>query len=242
MEMIWEMGSQWITADAGESRAYEEQMVINNRIGGILEMELLQQNGEKKYRYDVTGGRNLVQLTEEMKLSGDILKELFGTLEKTVTGARRYLLREEGFLLKPELIFRTEEGFMLCYHPGNDSSLRDQLLSLSEWLLGRLEVTDRTAVYAGYRIHVLCREEGLNFRSLSEIFSEEAGAGPEGREEGSDDREEEAELPAVAEKASAPEPEEPCGKVRKLFLGYGRTIGELLMLAAIIGILLYMIP
>lgn len=263
MELILEMEHRWLLLPGSdESRKYEEQMLTNNRIPGLLPTELLLRDGKKKFRYDITEQQSLRQIAEEERLSGNFLKNLFQSVETAVTDAKQYLLREEGFMLTPELIFQNERGeISLCYHPGTDKNLRQQLAELSEWLLGKLDACDSAAVYAGYSLHVLCREENVSFRRLDEIFQREdfRNAGADYSLENaascvcgaefSDSGDSEPENGSEADSLYGPQGQEPQvpflpvnRKPKSRWESFGKTAGELMVLVVIIGILIYMIP
>jgi hypothetical protein len=76
---------------------------------------------------------------------------------------REHLLAEEDFVLEPGYIFATLPHMTLefCYVPGYGVPLRNQLESLFEYLLNRVDYEDKQAVNLVYDCYMFCmREKG----------------------------------------------------------------------------------
>ncbi len=155
-----------------EGSVFEERMLLNNSIPGLLPVEIILENGEKEYRYDVTGCTSMSVLTQLERLSGEMLKGLYTAISRLVAEVRRYLLREEGLMLSPELIWRNSVTgeWMFCFHSGTATDLREQIRALSAWIINHIDVSDPSGVYIGYSIYLLSLEEETGLSDIEGVF------------------------------------------------------------------------
>lgn len=177
---------QWIITDQpGMVPAYEEQMLKHNLPQGLLPMEVLIRTGKRRYRYCVTGYQSLDEVAGMVRLSGQMIEFLFREMFSIVEEGKRYLLQEENYCIMPESIFlnTTERKVLLCYLPGYRIPLNEQLKKLSEWILEYLDAEDSLAVYRGYGIHVLCKEERTSIAELLHLFRSDDEPGCEKTDE-----------------------------------------------------------
>ncbi len=151
-----------------EGDSFEEEMLAHNEIPGILRMKTLYLKGEKLRRYFVDGCSSLQESLAGQKLSGESFRRLMTRLFQRISEGRRYLLREESFVLQPDCLFiRNDTGEPeLVYCPEYERPLPDQMRALSDWLLGYLDAQDAQAVYSGYAFHVLSHENGSSMHRM----------------------------------------------------------------------------
>ncbi len=160
---------------------FEEEMLLQNEIAGFLPLGSLWRGGRKEFQYDITG---LVSLSKEFqgrKVSGEEYRRLFAGIFESIAKGKKYLLQEDDFWLSPEVIFVDREAgtVHLCYVPGLQWSMGEQMRSLSDWLLDFVDAQDREAVYCGYAFHVLAHSDTCSFGRLEEVLRQ--GENVEGR-------------------------------------------------------------
>lgn len=173
IEKMTSMDRQWLVVESNEEcAAYEEQMLRYNMLEGLLPMEVIFKSGGKRYRFSISGCHSLTERVERWRLTGKSLEELFWTMQETIFCCKRYLLQEDNFCVLPESIFfdNVTGKLRLCYVPGYQKKLGEQLTALSEWMLNHLDTEDPYGVYCGYMIHVLCRGENVDFRKILNVF------------------------------------------------------------------------
>ncbi|MCR5087223.1 MAG: DUF6382 domain-containing protein [Lachnospiraceae bacterium] len=153
-------------------KSFEEEMLSHNDISGVLSMKTWILDGEKRRRYRVDGCCSLQESLLGQKLSGQAFQRLISLLMRRITDARKYLLREESFVLQPKVIFlRSDTGEPeLIYCPEYAKPLAEQMRELSDWLLTYLDPQDEQAVYFGYAFHVLSHESGSTVQHMLTAF------------------------------------------------------------------------
>lgn len=171
------MGNSYLVIAAEESveaaeDSFEEEMIRSNAIPGLLRLESCWVEGIKEYRYCVDDRHTLERELQGRRISGVEYQRLFESIFGAITEAKRFLLSEEGFLLAKDSIYlHNETGAVeLCYLPGHQYPLVEQLRELSEWMLDYIDTEDEQAVYSGYAVHVLCHGEACSFRGLQDIL------------------------------------------------------------------------
>lgn len=238
-EIAASMEQQWLLMESREVLGgYEEQMLLHNHMEGILPMEIIVRAGKKQYRYQVTGCRNLAEILAGKKVNGEMMQALFSEMFSVVMSGKRYLLQEDNYFITPESIFFREgdRKLFLCYVPGYQKPLLEQMQGLSEWILEHLDVQDSQAVYQGYAMHVLCREGKTSFQELLNLFVSSAPSLP-------------------SEVFLQDEPERPDAAAEVFEVGtevrkkreitwqlLGKYFMQGLLLLAAIGVLIYMLP
>ena len=151
-----------------EGDSFEEEMLAHNEIPGMLRMKTLYLNGEKLRQYRVDGCSSLHESLTGQKLSGEDFRRLMSRLFQRIAEGRRYLLREESFVLHPDCLFvRNDTGEPeLVYCPEYEKPLTDQVRLLSDILLQYIDVRDSLAVYSGFAFHVLSHENGSTMQRM----------------------------------------------------------------------------
>lgn len=172
-------GSWLVVRDLPEEETFEEDMIAHNVIPGILPMITTRLDGTKQRRYLIDGCCSLRESLLGQKLSGQEFRNLMNQLFARIAEGRRYLLREESFVVRPDTIFvRLDTGEPeLIYCPEYECPLPDQMRSLSDWLLEYLDAGDAEAVYSGYAFHVMSHEEGNTMQRMIGMLSGEESPG-----------------------------------------------------------------
>ena len=161
-------GSFLVLHQLPEGESFEEEMLAHNEIPGIAGMRTMILAGEKMRQYRIDGCRSLRESLLGQKLSGEEFRRLMSLLFYRIAEGRRYLLREESFVLRPDCLFLSQQSGepVLVYCPEYEKPLPDQMRELSDWLLGYLDAQDAQAVYSGYAFHVLSHESGSNMQRM----------------------------------------------------------------------------
>lgn len=176
-EFIWKiensMEDRYLVVEGrmGEE-AFEEEMLLQNRISGLLPMETQWKDGAKVHRYCITGCRCIREELKGRKIAGEEYQRLFSEIFDCISRGKKYLLQEDSFWLSKESIFLHKETGVVevCYVPEYQKSLVTQLRELSEWLLDYVDTNDKQAVYCGYAFHVLAHSDVCSFRGLTEVL------------------------------------------------------------------------
>lgn len=155
---------------------FREQMLLHNRISGILEVEVLSVNAERIYEYSIQNYESLSQRCGKKRIESGELKKIMSGILDIVFRSREYMLREDDFVLSPESIFLDREGMPhIAYFPEYGMSFREQLRSLAEFFLDHIEYTDENAVITVYTFYSKTKVDSCRIEELAEILNRDDG-------------------------------------------------------------------
>ena len=157
-----------VLRDIPDENPFEEEMLGHNTVPGVLPMQTVRAGEGKLRRYAVDGCASLAESFLGQKISGTEFRRILASLFTGIAESKKYLLREESFVLQPDCIFlRIDTGEVeLVYCPEYEKPLTIQMRLLSDWLLGYLDPQDAQAVYSGYAFHVMSHEEGNTMQRM----------------------------------------------------------------------------
>ncbi|MBQ7447212.1 MAG: FHA domain-containing protein [Eubacterium sp.] len=147
--------------DAGYTyEPYKMQMLLNNKIPGLLDMKVISENGISEYWYDITGLQPLDFLTEKGKIGWEQLCMIIRGICDVKLTLEKYLLDADDLIYDSKRFFRDRktEKLLFCYVPGLKGQQTNGMLSLLETILERLDHNDPRVVRAGYELYESCAE------------------------------------------------------------------------------------
>jgi hypothetical protein len=138
--------------------SYPVHMITENNVPGFLKCRTEAMNGELYFSYDVTSKQSLKTMSDIRPVGKRLLKLLFTSIPDAIETMSCFLLKPEGLLLDPEMIYLDAElhHMWFCYYPGAEVDFRDTLMHLGETLLPKLDHEDREAVVLGYAFYQRC--------------------------------------------------------------------------------------
>ena len=153
-----------------DTKAYPVRMVLGNVIPGLLPCRMQKADGDILLYYDITNRQRLVDAYE--KLTYVELKEIYQRFLKIFEQMEMYLLNLDQLLLEAEYVYvNKKEGDMsLCYLPGYERPVQEQLRCFTEYLLPRMEHRDTQGVMLGYGLYRLMVEEGFQMENVQELL------------------------------------------------------------------------
>lgn len=171
----------------GQERYYEVQMLLNNKIPGVLPCRQENKDGVPYLYYEITSKQSVCCLYQKQKLTFGRLDVMFGSLYKMILKLEDYLIPVEYIVLDPEFIFADVEQreFCFCIVPGNVGS-EEALRNLLEYLLEHIDYEDEKAVATTYEWYRRAGEENSSFVKIyEETFGARQGLKKqEGKQEG----------------------------------------------------------
>lgn len=153
-----------------DTKAYPVRMVLGNVIPGLLPCRLQKADGTILLYYDITARQQLSEMYQ--KLGFTELKNIYQEFLRIFGQLKMYLLNMDQLLLEPEYVYldKKEEIMYLCYLPGYEKPVQEQLKDFTEYLLPRMEHQDSKGVMLGYSIYRLLAEEGFQMEAVREIL------------------------------------------------------------------------
>lgn len=150
----------------------DEEMLRQNTIEGILPICCQRENDSYVLRYDITGKQALDEVLENITAEEQLLKMLFIGIGVAIKQLEKHLLPQEGLLLLPETVFwdyKTEMMYF-CYCPEWTQGLREQFVSLLEYLLAKTDHKNILAVQLIYGVYEEAVKPTFHMKELEKCF------------------------------------------------------------------------
>ena len=148
---------------------YQNRMLEENYVEGLLEMSGRGMDDKSCYDYDVSGKVSMKALYEKHTISGEEIKRLLKSILSVVKEVECYLLDVNHILMDPEYIFYAEEKYYFCYYPPGNKSLWEGFHHLSEYLVKCADYQDQECVQMIFLLHQETMKENY---SLEQIIRE----------------------------------------------------------------------
>ncbi|NLC19985.1 MAG: FHA domain-containing protein [Clostridiales bacterium] len=162
--------------NAAEYAPFCIKMLKRQEIDGLLSLEERFIDNRQLLYYDITARQSIKNILEKSLLSVHDLRMLCSGIIFAIEMAYEYLLPEDDFLLSPDFIYQdiTSGKAYLCLYPGYGVNVREQMGSLMEYLMNKVDYNDKEAVYLVYRLYAVSKEEGYTLAHMKEVMSEKA--------------------------------------------------------------------
>lgn len=163
---------------------FEVKMLTQNEPARFLKIGIRREREETYLEYNITG------LTALASCDGEFVLEcLFGLLSAIANLSEicgEYLLSADKIDLNPECIFiRRETGqFYFCYDPEKETTARETLLSLAEFLMKTATPVEEEDVLLVYGLYRKMREPNVTLKTPLAYWRETHFRGEPGREPG----------------------------------------------------------
>ncbi len=171
-----------IIAEEDESRLepYCIKIMEQQRLTGVLPLEQRQMNGRHLFYYDITGMQSMNYFLDKSNLPYDKIKLIINGVLRTLDIAYEFLLPCEDFILKPEFIYLDVISFTpsLCFLSGYHREIKEQLNHLLEYLMNKVDYSDKEAVLLVYQLYAASREESFTTTHLYQVINKERGPQP----------------------------------------------------------------
>lgn len=154
---------------------YAVRMLMENRIDGLLKMQMQTIDNETAFCYDVTEYFSVKEYCEDKEVDFLLVDSLYIQIVNMVEQGREYLLPDSHYLFAPDTIFLRERRDGLWnvgagYHIGQHVDLGCQMLGLTEFMMEHVNHKDKKAVQLVYGIYGLLREEGCTLNRIKEYM------------------------------------------------------------------------
>ena len=149
---------------------YQIRMLLENQVPGLLPCKVQKINGEEFFYYKITGCQSLQNLFEKRKFGYKELEELFLGVFRIMEKLDEYLLNRDFLLLQPSCIFQDKGEHRYCFVwiPCIHGNIEMEFRQLTEYLLPKIDHTDKQAVTLGYGVYKESMESNLKMDFLKE--------------------------------------------------------------------------
>ena len=153
--------------ESGYTETYEIGMLVKNEPEKILPLHVLRMNGAIELYYDISSKQTLKDCAGRVKISFEVIKNLFEDILVLMKEVKNYMLDMEGVILSLEYIYTKEGNYYFCYCPWKKQDVMNSFRSMLEEILGELDYHDTKGVELAYHLYqnackgALCIEEIL---------------------------------------------------------------------------------
>lgn len=147
--------SYMVIGQLAKGEIWEQQMLCNNPLSGVIAPEYMSENGKDQLWYNITGKQALDVILEGKELDGALLRQLCETICLAAQQLETLMLETSDLLLLPECIFIDNQtgNISLCYFKGKNETLLDAFHGLLEFVLAKLDHRDKWAVEVAYKLY-----------------------------------------------------------------------------------------
>ena len=158
--------------DGLRDKGYWIKMLSCQPIEGILAIERRVIDNQTYYYYDITSKQSMSNILSKATLSCSQVKQLLYSIIATIEEAYDYLLSEDDFVLKADLIYMdiNFSKAYLCYYSGYGKHIKDQMADLIEFIMNKVDYRDKEAVYLVYSMYSASKQDTFAFCHLKEAL------------------------------------------------------------------------
>lgn len=143
---------------------FEEQLLHNKAVTGLLSMKLEYVGDCCKYYYDISRLESLENIKLDKRLDYDMIVSVFEGMRQLLKTLEDYLLVAENLWIDASGIYRRRGGreIYFTYVPAYQINFREQLKELLSWLMKSIEHSQKDTVIFVYGFYTqLCENEDV---------------------------------------------------------------------------------
>lgn len=170
---------------------YQHRMITGNNIKKLLSCKIRYVDEECHFYYEISSKQSLRNVFDKREMRFEQIHHLFAGMEEVQAEMEKYLLDDRCLLLCPDYIFtepETEEYFFIYYPYNKQEEIEKETdkdtnkerredvtdMSLSEFLIDKVDQDDMDAVDVVYRIYELVQEDKFIISQVIKIFESHA--------------------------------------------------------------------
>ena len=153
---------------------YKLQMLINNKIEGILSINIKKINNENQFYYDITSKNSMRSLFVKNKVGAKDIEQFINSMAIVAKSMKEYLLDINNIVFDMDMIYwdSKKKVYNFCYYPFTEQGMKEGLNGLFLELLELLNHNDREAVVIGYGLQQKIISENFTITELKEYVAE----------------------------------------------------------------------
>lgn len=159
--------------DENKIQDFRSNMLVYNCIPGLLRAEKKERFGQTAYCYDVSRLVSLQNLYERREIKEHEVRTFLDCCIRTVRNLEEYLLDENQIILDPSYIFMEPQTgkVQFVYYPDYESDFRKDFQKLSDFLLTKIDHTEKKAVLLGYELYRFTRKNNFVLGQIEELLN-----------------------------------------------------------------------
>lgn len=165
---------------SGQEENYEQKMLLDNSIAGLLPVSIRKVNGNAYYYYDIHSKQSIQTIFEHKLFDRETLIQLFRGIMKVWEELHHYLLSPENLFLKPECVYMNLETgeTSFCFYP-EERVGKETFEELAEFLIDRVNHGEDDAKVLAYAYYEkVCTGEYNPKELIDQVMEEEIKENP----------------------------------------------------------------
>ena len=170
-----ELNKTYLVLSSEDSRYtenYEIGMLTNNETERILPLHVLRMDGTIEIYYDISSKQTLMDCAGRVKLTFEVIKNLFGSISQMMKEVKNYMLDMGCIILSLEYIYTKEGEFYFCYCPWEKRDVLTSFRNILEEILGSLDYHDTKGVELAYHLYQDACKGTLCIEKILEEYEE----------------------------------------------------------------------
>ncbi len=153
------------------------QMILKNKIPGLLDVQLETFNNKVRLSYDISSKQALDKMFEAGKMKRKHFKSLISSLRNLNERLSEYLLDTEYVMALPEYIYTNidRDKFYFCYNPFYEGHFQTDLGTLADNIVSFIDYDDAQLVKSAYELNALVQRDNFSINELISIIDEIEG-------------------------------------------------------------------
>lgn len=169
------------TSEGQGEPPFEQKMLEQNQIDGILRFQVRQKDEEVRFFYEITSKQPLSRLLEGQTIQAEQIRALVFGIAWSLDHMEQYLLSEKSVLLDPEYLYVDPESLKvwLCLVPGMECDFPEDYSRFLEYLLGKVDHRDKESVVLAYGLYQETRKENYGMTDILRLAQQKSSvSGP----------------------------------------------------------------
>ena len=169
------------TSEGQGEPPFEQKMLEQNQIDGILRFQVRQKDEEVRFFYEITSKQPLSRLLEGQTIQAEQIRALVFGIARSLDHMEQYLLSEKSVLLDPDYLDVDPESLKvwLCLVPGMECDFPEDYSRFLEYLLGKVDHRDKESVVLAYGLYQETRKENYGMTDILRLAQQKSSvSGP----------------------------------------------------------------
>lgn len=167
-----DINKSYMKIPAVPEESFDEKILLRNKFDGSIPVEKCFINGKGQYWYNISGKMALDAYCRVNQIGQNFFETLILRICSQLEILEWNLMDSNCLIVDPELIFvnSTGEEFSFVLYPQTKGDFFAELQELMEYLLTKLNHSDKEAVHAAYEIYELTLADSYNVSTLKEAI------------------------------------------------------------------------
>lgn len=163
----------YMKISAINSDKFDEKIVLNRKLPGLLPVEKCFYDGEGQFWYNISGKQSLDNYCEIKEIGIDFIEKVIVSICSQIEILESNLICSNCLILQEDLIFisNTSQEIIFGVYTGKKDNIENEFRQLMEYLLTKIDHSDKAAVKAAYSIYEKTLNEGYSVIDIRNAIS-----------------------------------------------------------------------